>query len=42
VSRLLGDLLARGLEVTEVAPRYRTLEELFVKAGAESGSAASG
>jgi ABC-2 type transport system ATP-binding protein len=39
VSRLLGDVLARGLEVVEVAPRYKTLEELFVHAEA-SGKAA--
>ena len=30
VSEVLKDALARGLEVVEVAPRYQTLEELFV------------
>jgi ABC-2 type transport system ATP-binding protein len=30
VSEVLKDALARGLEVLEVAPRYQTLEELFV------------
>lgn len=29
VSKLLEDALARGLNVVEVAPRYKTLEELF-------------
>jgi hypothetical protein len=40
VSRLLGDVLARGLEVIEVAPRYKTLEELFVRAEAAANTAA--
>jgi ABC-2 type transport system ATP-binding protein len=30
VSEVLKDALSRGLEVIEVAPRYQTLEELFV------------
>jgi ABC-2 type transport system ATP-binding protein len=30
VSEVLKDAFARGLEVVEVAPRYQTLEELFV------------
>jgi ABC-2 type transport system ATP-binding protein len=30
VNEVLKDALARGLEVVEVAPRYQTLEELFV------------
>jgi ABC-2 type transport system ATP-binding protein len=30
VAELLKEALARGLEVVEVAPRYQTLEELFV------------
>jgi len=38
VTRLLGDVLARGLEIVEVAPRYRTLEELFVRAEAAGPS----
>lgn len=39
VSKLLGDVLARGLEVVEVAPRHKTLEELFVHAEAAGKSA---
>ncbi len=34
VSALLQDALARQLEVVEVARRYQTLEELFVRSGA--------
>ena len=30
VEEVLKDALARGLEVVEVAPRYQSLEELFV------------
>jgi ABC-2 type transport system ATP-binding protein len=30
VAEVLKDALARGLDVVEVAPRYQTLEELFV------------
>jgi hypothetical protein len=30
VADVLKDALSRGLEVVEVAPRYQTLEELFV------------
>jgi ABC-2 type transport system ATP-binding protein len=40
VSRLLEDVHARGLEVVEVAPRYKTLEELFVRAEASANNAA--
>jgi ABC-2 type transport system ATP-binding protein len=34
VSRLLEDALSRRLEVLEVAPRYETLEDLFVRSEA--------
>lgn len=34
VSELLQSALERGLEVIEVAPRYDTLEDLFVRSGA--------
>jgi ABC-2 type transport system ATP-binding protein len=33
VSRLLARALEQGLEVVEVAPRYETLEDLFVRSG---------
>jgi ABC-2 type transport system ATP-binding protein len=35
VAAILGDALERRLEVIEVAPRYETLEELFVKSEAQ-------
>jgi ABC-2 type transport system ATP-binding protein len=40
VSSLLSDALAHELRVVEVAPRYDTLEELFVRSGVGTESAA--
>jgi ABC-2 type transport system ATP-binding protein len=40
VSALLEDALARQLRVLEVAPRYDTLEELFVRSGVGTETAA--
>ncbi len=37
VSRLLSRALEQRLEVVEVAPRYETLEDLFVRSGAGAG-----
>ena len=37
VSRLLTRALEQRLEVVEVAPRYETLEDLFVRSGAGAG-----
>jgi len=33
VSHLLADALSQKLDVVEVAPRYDTLEDLFVRSG---------
>lgn len=40
VATLLAEALARGLQVVEVAPRYPTLEELFVWSDAGAGAPA--
>jgi ABC-2 type transport system ATP-binding protein len=38
VSRLLQDALGRQIEVLEVAPRHETLEEIFVRTGADGAT----
>jgi ABC-2 type transport system ATP-binding protein len=41
VSRLLQSVLEQGLEVIEVAPRYETLEDLFVRSEAKAATEAA-